>query len=60
MDLGLQDNKVVITGGSKGIGKSIANLMVANAVGFPARPAASWLTGVNLMVDGGSIKRVQL
>lgn len=32
---------------------------VANAVVFIASPAASFITGVNLMVDGGSTQRVQ-
>ena len=33
---------------------------IANSVAFLASPAASLITGVNLVADGGFTKRVQL
>ena len=32
---------------------------VANVVAFPVRPAAAYITGTNLTVDGGFTSRVQ-
>ena len=32
---------------------------VANAIAFIASPAASYITGTNVVIDGGFTKRVQ-
>jgi NAD(P)-dependent dehydrogenase (short-subunit alcohol dehydrogenase family) len=50
----------VITEKTHALGRLGTPEEVANCVVFLSSQAASWVTGVNLVVDGGYTKRVQL
>ena len=51
MELGLKGRNVLITGGSKGIGRAAANLFAAEGanVAICARNAASWMAAATTL-----------
>ena len=72
MDLGLEGRRALVSGGTRGIpncslqalalnptGRMARPEEIARAVVFMASPAASFISGTNLVVDGALTRGVQ-